>query len=975
MAKFLVFIFLSIGLYAGAQQNDDSTKYVVSKTTYGLKYNRMAIDSIFYLPNVDTLFTPFRQGAIVFKRSNKKPYVWNGSYWVELAAGSGSQTWQQTLTATGGSTLTQNNTIAGGGFDLKFNNSNFYVGTLGGNSNRLVWNDNNGLLYNTTMQIVADTLQPYLLSGDTSFTWSVDSTVNDPPVGTGSGSQVRVGTSPTGVFIGHANEIATSDGAGGFTYQTAAAGDLLYDANTDLVSKFNGSVWTVVGRASIHQGGDRLGAIISIGATDNFGFKVKTNNVSRLGIRSNGIFDFYSLNGTGNTLMALSSAGQASRFTGSTGSFPYFSATNVISNQTIGTTGQHLVVSSGGIPIWQDTTAVPSAYVSTFSAGTTGFTPNSATSGAVTLAGTLVLANGGTNANLTASNGGIFYSTATAGAILSGTATANKMLLSGATAAPTWSTSTIPSSAGATANKVLLSDGTNYVLSTPTFPNASATSGKIIISDGTNWIASTPTYPSAAGTSGNVLTSDGTNWTSAAPAGGGVTTLAAIGSSPNANGATISGTTLNLEPASASFGGVVTTGTQTIAGAKTWSGAATFSGAVPTAITFNGSATATANSQSYFNTPFNFTARATVSDVLYGINFNPTLTANSTGQTGVAVRIFPTYASAGGTFTGQVALEVNGTIRPTGDATMDLGQNALRWRTVSTDIVSQVTNIRMLSGSSLLYTDGSSGSVSRLLVTGDQVWAANGDLPAATNGYKIQPIGEASITGGIVVPALITAAGSVANVGVTGATTYTYVIVAKLTNGGVSPSANITTTTGNATLTGSNLNRITITDVPGARRYDIYRTVGGATQGKIGTRSVQGATSFDDNGLAGDGSTAPTTNSTGNLGLATITPNSILHVNGSAAFGYVAKTATYTATVNDYTIECTANTFTVTLPTAVGITGRIYNVVNSGAGTITIGTTSSQTFVNVVATPTTLTLAAVGSVMVQSNGANWMQLK
>lgn len=38
---------------------------------------------------------------------------------------------------------------------------------------------------------------------------------------------------------------------------------------------------------------------------------------------------------------------------------------------------------------------------------------------------------------------------------------------------------------------------------------------------------------------------------------GGVTTLGAIGSSPNANGATITGSTLNLEPANASFGGAL----------------------------------------------------------------------------------------------------------------------------------------------------------------------------------------------------------------------------------------------------------------------------------------------------------------------------------------------------------------------------------------------------------------------------------
>jgi hypothetical protein len=51
---------------------------------------------------------------------------------------------------------------------------------------------------------------------------------------------------------------------------------------------------------------------------------------------------------------------------------------------------------------------------------------------------------------------------------------------------------------------------------------------------------------------------------------GGVLSLSAIGSTPNANAATITGTVLNLQPADASFGGVVTTGTQTFAGDKTF---------------------------------------------------------------------------------------------------------------------------------------------------------------------------------------------------------------------------------------------------------------------------------------------------------------------------------------------------------------------------------------------------------------------
>lgn len=54
---------------------------------------------------------------------------------------------------------------------------------------------------------------------------------------------------------------------------------------------------------------------------------------------------------------------------------------------------------------------------------------------------------------------------------------------------------------------------------------------------------------------------------------GAPTSLSAIGSSPNANAATLTGAVLNLEPASASFGGVVTTGAQSFAGDKTFTGA------------------------------------------------------------------------------------------------------------------------------------------------------------------------------------------------------------------------------------------------------------------------------------------------------------------------------------------------------------------------------------------------------------------
>lgn len=73
----------------------------------------------------------------------------------------------------------------------------------------------------------------------------------------------------------------------------------------------------------------------------------------------------------------------------------------------------------------------------------------------------LSLANGGTQADLTASPGGIFYSTPTTGAILDGTATSNQLLLSGSNSAPHWSTVIFPDSIGV--NEMLYTSTDNFI--------------------------------------------------------------------------------------------------------------------------------------------------------------------------------------------------------------------------------------------------------------------------------------------------------------------------------------------------------------------------------------------------------------------------------------------------------------------------------------------------------------------------------
>jgi hypothetical protein len=111
--------------------------------------------------------------------------------------------------------------------------------------------------------------------------------------------------------------------------------------------------------------------------------------------------------------------------------------------------------------------------------------------------GTLPLANGGTNANLTASNGGIVYSDASAFAVLAGTATAGQILRSGASGAPSWSTATYPTTT--TANQLLYSSATNTVGGL-----ASANTSALVTNS-----SGVPSFTSG-GTANRVLRTDGT---------------------------------------------------------------------------------------------------------------------------------------------------------------------------------------------------------------------------------------------------------------------------------------------------------------------------------------------------------------------------------------------------------------------------------------------------------------------------------
>jgi hypothetical protein len=104
---------------------------------------------------------------------------------------------------------------------------------------------------------------------------------------------------------------------------------------------------------------------------------------------------------------ASGGTGQASY---TTGDLLYATGATALSKLGIGTNGQ-ILTSTGTAPQWSTLSGVA---VTTFSAGTTGFTPNSATSGAVTLAGTLATTNGGTGLTSFTANGVVYASSTSA---------------------------------------------------------------------------------------------------------------------------------------------------------------------------------------------------------------------------------------------------------------------------------------------------------------------------------------------------------------------------------------------------------------------------------------------------------------------------------------------------------------------------------------------------------------------------------
>jgi hypothetical protein len=251
------------------------------------------------------------------------------------------------------------------------------------------------------------------LAGNTNVTLPTSGTLMTNPMTTKGDIIVYDGSTPTRLEVGTNNYVLTADSAQATGIKWAVSGTGYNTIQNGGVSLTQRSILNFVGSAATIA--DNAG-----NASTDITFATALNAIA---------------SGTWTGATSLTTLGTITTGTwNSTIIAPTYGGTGVNNGSSTITLGGSLTTSG--------------AYSSTFTmTDTTSVTfPTSGTLATTSQIPSLPLslANGGTNANLTASNGGIFYSTASAGAVLSGTATANQVLLSGSTAAPAWSTATYP---------------------------------------------------------------------------------------------------------------------------------------------------------------------------------------------------------------------------------------------------------------------------------------------------------------------------------------------------------------------------------------------------------------------------------------------------------------------------------------------------------------------------------------------------
>lgn len=413
----------------------------------------------------------------------------------------------------------------------------------------------------------------------------------------------------------------------------------------------------------------------------------------------------------------------------------------------------------------------------------------------------------------------------------------------------------------------------------------------------------------------------------------GVNTIGTIAGTSNANGATISGTTLTLTPADASNGGIITTGTQTIAGTKT------FNSTITGSITGNaGTATALANGRT-----IGITGDLTYTSPSFDGSGNITGTGTLT-NTGVSQG---TYGSS--TAIPILTIDTKGRVTSASTTSIIAGVNSVT-AIAGTSNAAGAT----ISGTTITLTpaDATNGGI---ITNGAQTIAGAKTFTNTTTSTSTTT-GAVIVNGGVGVAGAVYA-GSIQNTPI-GSTTANTGAFTTLAASGATTLIGATTISNTTTSTSS---------TTGALK--VLGGVGVAENLNVGGNVKITGTIEIDGGSPGVGKVL--TSDAGGVGTWSSNPN-------TAIISITAST-TYTVTTNDkYVIYSNSTTGTITLPSAVTVSaGKEYIIKNISANNITVNTTSSQKIIvdNANNTATSVTLGVEASnnwIRVISDGTQWI---
>jgi len=376
------------------------------------------------------------------------------------------------------------------------------------------------------------------------------------------------------------------------------------------------------------------------------------------------------------------------------------------SNITITNTSGHIEIAGAGA-------------LSSFSAGTTGFTPSTPTTGAITLAGTLIAANGGTGYASYAVGDLLYANTTTTFAKLADVATGNALISGGVSTAPSWG------KIGLTTHV----SGTLPIANGGTNGTATPTAGAVPYGTGTAYAFT------AAGTLGQVLTSAGAGApTWATPTTGTVTSVTGTAPVVSSGGATPA---ISMAAANGTTNGYLTSTDWTTFNGKgsgsVTSVAQSFTGGLISVagspITTSGTLALTVSGTSggiaYFSSGTTWASSAALTQygVVYGGGAGAAPVATAAGTTGQVLTATtggaPTWASpaTSGTVTSVSVVSANGLAGTVATATTT---PAITLSTTITGIlkgngtaISAATSgtdyAPATSGTSILYGNGSGG--------------------------------------------------------------------------------------------------------------------------------------------------------------------------------------------------------------------------------------------------------------------------